>query len=98
MFAGGTAGGLIEEVRSLLAAGATGEEKPFESLGYKEALQVIRGEATLPQAIEATQIETRQYAKRQYTWFLRDARIRWLAGFGNDPSVVARAMDLIGGG
>jgi tRNA dimethylallyltransferase len=74
--------GLVEEVRGILASGATGAEKPFESLGYKQALQHIRGELTLEQAIESTQVETRQYAKRQMTWFRRDAEVQWLKGFG----------------
>ncbi len=88
-------GGLIDEVRGLLAHGATGEEKPFESLGYKQALQYIRGQVTLEQAILSTQIETRQYAKRQKTWFGRDSRIHWLAGFGEEPAVVREALLLI---
>jgi tRNA dimethylallyltransferase len=75
-------GGLVEEVRGLLERGATGMEKPFESLGYKQALQHIRGQVTLEQAIESTQLETRQYAKRQWTWFRRDAEVQWLKGFG----------------
>src|SRR5579871_4135264 len=75
--------GLVEEVRGILASGATGEEKPFESLGYKQALQHIRGELTLEQAIESTQTETRQYAKRQWTWFRRDPEVKWLKGFGS---------------
>lgn len=87
-------GGLIEEVRGWLAKGATGREKPFESLGYKQALQYINGEATLEQAILSTQAETRQYAKRQRTWFLRDARIHWLAGFGDDPEIAREALRL----
>lgn len=81
------ADGLIDEVRGLLAGGLTGDEKPFESLGYKQALAHLRGEMTLAAAIESTEIETRQYAKRQQTWFRRDPRIRWLRGFGNDPEV-----------
>jgi tRNA dimethylallyltransferase len=89
-------GGLIEEVRSLLANGATGDEKPFESLGYKQAIQYIRGEVTLEQAILSTQTGTRQYAKRQWTWFRRDAEIRWLPGFGDDPEVVRQASELVG--
>jgi tRNA dimethylallyltransferase len=87
-------GGLIEEVRSLLAHGATGDEKPFESLGYRQALQYMRGEVTLEQAILSTQTGTRQYAKRQWTWFRRDAEIRWLAGFGDQPEVVQQALNL----
>jgi tRNA dimethylallyltransferase len=84
-------GGLIDEVRGLLAAGATGDEKPFEALGYKQALLHLRGALTLEQAVESTIVETRQYAKRQRTWFRRDAEIRWLSGFGDDPEVIAQA-------
>ena len=87
--------GLIEEVRGLLGRGATGAEKPFESLGYKQALQLIRGEITRDQAILSTQTGTRQYAKRQRTWFLRDARIHWLAGFGDRAETVQAALDLL---
>lgn len=83
--------GLIDEVRGLLAGGLTGEEKPFESLGYKQALAHLRGGMTLAAAIESTEIETRQYAKRQQTWFRRDPRIRWLRGFGNDPRIQEEA-------
>lgn len=86
------AGGLIEEVRALLHRGATGEEKPFESLGYKQALQYIRGEVPLEQAILSTQIETRQYAKRQRTWFAQDPRIHWLAGFGDQEETLRQAL------
>ncbi len=86
--------GLIEEVRSLLARGATGAEKPFESLGYKQALQYTHGELTLEQAILSTQIETRQYAKRQWTWFRREPEIVWLSGFGEDPAIVREAVEL----
>jgi tRNA dimethylallyltransferase len=86
------AAGLLDEVRTLLHCGATGNEKPFESLGYKQALAHIRGETTLEQAIASSQLETRQYAKRQWTWFRRDAEILWLKGFGNDPATGREAM------
>ena len=79
------AGGLLEEVRGLLAGGLSGDEKPFEALGYKQALQVLRGECTMEQAIDSTIIGTRQYAKRQRTWFRRDGAIRWFKAFGEDP-------------
>ena len=83
--------GLLEEVQGLLAAGATGNEKPFEALGYKQALLHLRGAITLEQAVESTIVETRQYAKRQRTWFGRDPEIRWLRGFGDDPEIIALA-------
>ena len=85
--------GLVDEVRGLLQQGLSGEEKPFESLGYKQALAHLRGQMSLEQAILATEIETRQYAKRQLTWFRKvfrgvlknDASAVWLAGFGSEP-------------
>jgi tRNA dimethylallyltransferase len=87
--------GLIEEVRGLLAHGCTGAEKPFESLGYRHALAFIQGRLTLPDAISQCEIETRQYAKRQWTWFRRDQRVHWLEGFGEDPEIAACALTLV---
>jgi tRNA dimethylallyltransferase len=89
------ASGLIEEVRGLLAAGATGDEKPFESLGYKQTIAHLKGEITLEEATESTIIETRQYAKRQRTWFRRDAGIHWIYGFGDAPAVQAAAEECV---
>ena len=88
--------GLVEEVQGLLAHGATGNEKPFESLGYKQALLHLRGSLTLEQAIASTIIETRQYAKRQRTWFRRDPEIHWLAGFGDEAGIIAEAARKVG--
>jgi tRNA dimethylallyltransferase len=75
----------VDEVRGLLTSGLSGEEKPFESLGYKQALRHLAGELTLEGAMESTAAETRQYAKRQRTWFRRDLEIRWIERFGDDP-------------
>jgi tRNA dimethylallyltransferase len=87
--------GILEEVQCLLAHGCTGVEKPFESLGYKQALEHIRGASTLEQAIASTQLETRQYAKRQLTWFRRDPDVHWLPGFGDSPDVIEQAFAFI---
>lgn len=87
--------GLMEEVRGLLAGGASGDEKPFEALGYKQAVMHLRGEMTLEQAVESTVIETRQYAKRQRTWFRRDTEIKWLGGFGDETGAIAEACSWI---
>ena len=61
--------GLVDEVRHILALGYPAEAKPFESHGYKQALQFIRGELNQREAIFYAQRNTRQYAKRQLTWF-----------------------------
>ena len=87
--------GLIEEVRGLLERGCTGAEKPFESLGYKQALAYVQGRIEREDAISQTEIETRQYAKRQWTWFRRDRRVEWIEGFGDNPEIVRGALALV---
>jgi len=87
--------GLLEEVENLLAAGATGAEKPFESLGYKQTLKFLRGSISLEEAIASTQLETRQYAKRQMTWFRRDPATIWLQGFGHEPDIIDQSCALV---
>jgi tRNA dimethylallyltransferase len=87
--------GLVEEIETLLKQGCTGDEKPFESLGYRQALAFIRGEITLDRAIYLTQLETRHYAKRQWTWFRRDPEIHWLSGFGNDVPVTEQCFQML---
>jgi tRNA dimethylallyltransferase len=90
-----TGPGLIREVQSLLDAGCAGNEKPFESLGYRQALEHLRGNLSIEDAIASTQLETRQYAKRQWTWFRRDPAIIWLDGFGDSTQLIQHAMELV---
>ncbi len=77
--------GLAEEIQAILARGFPRSAKPFASLGYKQALAWIEGQWSREQAIEDTQKQTRHYAKRQWTWFKRDARVSWIPGFGHLP-------------
>ena len=87
--------GLVQEVRELLSSGIASKVKPFESLGYAQALQVAQGLITEEQAIESTKLETRRYAKRQMTWFRREADVYWLDGFGDEPAVQAQALAIV---
>jgi tRNA dimethylallyltransferase len=87
-------GGLIEEVRRILALGFRETLKPFESHGYKQALQLLHGELTPKQAVFYAQRNTRRYAKRQITWFRRETDMVWLKGFGEAPDVRERAFHL----
>jgi tRNA dimethylallyltransferase len=87
--------GLVQEIETLLEQGCTGDEKPFESLGYRQALAFLRGETTFERAIYLTQLETRHYAKRQWTWFRRDPEMHWLSGFGNDIPVVEQCLQMV---
>lgn len=87
--------GLIEETRALLAAGYTAESKPMQSLGYRQALQYISGSLKLSEAIEQCQAKTRQYVKRQMTWFRKEQNVCWIHGFGADAHVQAHAFSLV---
>jgi tRNA dimethylallyltransferase len=84
--------GLIDEVNRILSLGFTGVEKPFESHGYKQALQLIRHELSPRDAVFYAQRNTRQYAKRQITWFRREAGLEWLRGFGSDSEMQKTAL------
>jgi tRNA dimethylallyltransferase len=84
--------GLIEEVRAILARGYPPESKPFESIGYRQALQVVQGELSPRDALFYGRRATRQYAKRQMTWFRQERDIEVFSGFGDDPEI-ARAVE-----
>jgi tRNA dimethylallyltransferase len=88
--------GLIEETKCLLEKyGASGG--PLSSLGYKQAVQFLRGELTREQALQAAQQAHRNYAKRQMTWFRREPEVHWLRGFGDDLQVQHKAQTLAEG-
>lgn len=87
--------GLIDEVRHILAMGYPATAKPFESLGYKHVLRILDGSNTFEQALEDMRKETRHYAKRQWTWFKKDKRTAWIAGFGNSPEAQQAAAVIV---
>jgi len=88
-------GGLVEEVRHILSLGFAPECKPFESHGYKQVLQLIRGELTPRDAVFYAQRSTRQYAKRQITWFRRERDLVWLRGFGSEAEIQRTALEKV---
>ena len=73
------AGGLLDEAARLRDAGYGPELAPLSGHGYREADRVLAGEWSVEQAVSETARRTRQYAKRQLTWFRGDRRIVWLA-------------------
>jgi len=86
--------GLVEETERLVerygyACRALG------SLGYAEACAVLRAEMTRDEAVAKAQQGHRNYAKRQGTWFRRDAGIAWLQGAGGDLSVIDQAIGMV---
>jgi tRNA dimethylallyltransferase len=78
--------GLIEETKGL-AERYGGAARPLDSLGYRQAMQHLQGNLTLPEAIAAGQQAHRNYAKRQLTWFRREPDVQWVPGFGDDGTV-----------
>jgi tRNA dimethylallyltransferase len=70
--------------------------RPLASLGYKQAVQLLRGEIDPKTALETAQQAHRNYAKRQMTWFRREPEVAWLDGFGDDSAIQQRAVALAG--
>lgn len=72
--------GLVSEVEGLMAQGLLEGKTARAALGYAQIISFIQGEITENEAKEETKRATRQYARRQETWFSRDDRIRWVKG------------------
>ena len=89
------AAGWLEEVRGLLAQNHSEDAKPFDFIGYSELREVLRGKRTLADARAAIQQFTRQYAKRQLTWFRREKNVHWLGGFGDDAVIQRGACEFL---
>ena len=71
--------GLVAEVQKLIEQGLTQGRTAQRALGYAQVISHLKGEVSLDEAIEETKRATRQYARRQETWFSRDPRITWLS-------------------
>ena len=69
---------LVDEVRSLLDKGCTGNMVSMQGLGYKEIISYINGSCSLSEAINSIKQETRHFAKRQITWFKREKEVIWV--------------------
>ena len=84
--------GWLEEARRLREQ--FGERvKPFGFLGYKQLAAHLGGELSLKEAIKQTKHETRQYAKRQITWFRKEPGVAWLPGFADDEGTREAALE-----
>lgn len=84
--------GLVDEVRDLVGRGLAQTRTASRAIGYSQVLAFLAGEMTESEAMEATVVATRRFAKRQMTWFRRDPRVVWFAH--DDPRLVDRVIDL----
>ena len=69
--------GLVDEVKGLLSSGYDKNLVSMQAIGYKEIIMYLEDEITLDRAIELIKQGSRNYAKRQLTWFRRDDRVKW---------------------
>ena len=83
--------GLVDEVRRLMK-NETAFSTAAQAIGYKEIAAALRGECALAEAVETLKRATRNYAKRQLTWFRRDARVRWVAAQGLSAAEIAEKI------
>jgi tRNA dimethylallyltransferase len=90
------AAGWLDEVKHLLAAGIAPDAKIFDFIGYREMLAVARNELTIEQARATIQQTTRNYAKRQMTWFRKDASTSWFSGAGDHPDIQREITSWLG--
>jgi tRNA dimethylallyltransferase len=70
--------GLIDEVKSLVAKGVKKGMTAMDGIGYKELLDYLDGNGSLEDAVELIKKKSRNYAKRQLTWFRREKEVIWL--------------------
>ncbi len=82
------AAGLLDETRRLLQRGVPHEAPAMQGLGYKELAGYLLGRYDYAEAVRRLKRNTRRYAKRQLTWFRRDARIRWVDATGLEPAAL----------
>ena len=83
--------GLAEEVRRLLDSGVPADAQAMQGIGYKELIPVLRDNAPLEEAVELIKRRSRNYAKRQLTWFRADKRIHWITM--NEGRTMEQAFD-----
>jgi tRNA dimethylallyltransferase len=85
--------GLAAEVSRLAAAGLREGRTASRALGYGQFLRVLDGESTPERAAEETIVATRQFARRQLTWFRADPRVHWLDALS--PSLAEEALAVV---
>lgn len=87
--------GWLEEVAALVQRDASVSAKPLDFIGYRELREHLQGRMTLQESVEAIVVATRQYAKRQMTWFRKEPGVTWVSGFGDEPGVAAAVLRLL---
>ena len=84
--------GLLDEVEKILNSGIPKNSTSLQAIGYKEFTEVINGKMSTDDALEIIKQESRNYAKRQLTWFRRNEDATWIdtADFSDNPKEIAK--------
>jgi tRNA dimethylallyltransferase len=77
--------GLVAETESLLAQGLADNPTAMQALGYRQVVEHLRGQRGLAETMELVKIRTRQFAKRQLTWFRRQMNLEWITLSATSP-------------
>jgi tRNA dimethylallyltransferase len=85
--------GLISEVQGLLHEGLREGSTAKRAIGYAQSIRAIDGEISVRDALDETIVATRQYVRRQETWFKRDQRIQWLQPSIQRSETIIRAIE-----
>ncbi|MEY2429933.1 MAG: tRNA dimethylallyltransferase [Verrucomicrobiota bacterium] len=88
--------GLVAETVELLKRGLAENKTAMQALGYRQVVEHLRGERCLPETIVLVKLRTRQFAKRQMTWFRRQARLEWMEVGPNETAgaIVKRLVEI----
>ena len=87
--------GLVAETRELLTRGLEQNKTAMQAIGYRQVVEHLRGERTLPDTMELVKIKTRQFAKRQLTWFRRQLNPEWIElTVGDSPEKVLQRLPM----
>jgi tRNA dimethylallyltransferase len=87
--------GLVAETEALLKRGLAENRTASQALGYRQVMEHLRGERGLPETVELVKVRTRQFARRQMTWFRRQGRLTWIElEAGDSPAVVVDRLAL----
>ena len=70
--------GWVAETEQLLQRGLAQNKTAMQALGYRQIAEHLRGERSLADTIELVKLRTRQFAKRQMTWFRRQLQLTWI--------------------
>jgi tRNA dimethylallyltransferase len=85
------AGGLVEEVESLMASGIPPTAKAFQAHGYRRVVEYLLGKRTREDALNQMKLDTRHYAKRQLSWWRAWPEVKWIRRFGDDAEALEEA-------